>query len=303
MAHSASASQPRRSGARLQPGRGPSEISHPGLPAGPDGGILPIGQDLLAEAEAEVLQGGKELSRQDRDRARRAAESLARRGKDLDKLNSLALQGFAGPKYEIFAGELAAYGYPVLLAWLRRGVIFKYCAEKGRPLNPTDTDREVLAESFEERLQLALETVAEALTFFRRYVLLGRRWSFDGGASLTTYFVGSCLFAFPNVFRRWQGEQRRWRQATAMEMLNCPEGRTLASQPGADPADLVAGRDAVVSELSAMPPETRAAAALVIDGATFAEAADQLGTTERGIEGRLYRYRTARGQHERKEGE
>ena len=86
-------------------------------------------------------------------------------------------------------------------------------------------------------------------------------------------------------------------------MLNCPEGRTLANQPGADPADLVAGRDAVVSELSAMPPDTGAAAALVIDGATFAEAADQLGTTERGIEGRLYRYRTARGQHERKEGQ
>jgi len=169
-------------------------------------------------------------------------------------------------------------------------------------LNPTDNDREVLAESFDERLQLALETVAEALTFFRRYVLLGRRWSFDGGASLTTYFVGSCLFAFPNVFRRWQGEQRRWRQATAVEMLNCPEGRILANQPGTDPADLVAGRDAVVSELSAMPPETGAAAALVLDGATFAEAADQLSTTERGIEGRLYRYRTARGQ-QRKEGQ
>src|SRR5258708_5892844 len=118
MAHSTPASQPRRSGARLQPGRGPSAISHPEPPAGPDGAILPIGQDLLAEAEPEVLEGGKELSREDRDGAGRAAESLARRGKDLEKLNSLALQSFSGPTYEIFAGELAAYGYPVLLAWL-----------------------------------------------------------------------------------------------------------------------------------------------------------------------------------------
>ena len=129
MAHPTSASQPRRPGARLQPGRGPGEISHPEPPTGPGGGVLPVGQDLLAEAETEVLQGGKELSRQERDRARQAAESLARRGKDLEKLNSLALQSFSGPNYEIFAGELSAYGYPVLLAWLRRGVIFKYCAE------------------------------------------------------------------------------------------------------------------------------------------------------------------------------
>src|SRR5436190_24094847 len=105
MVHSTPASQPRRSGARLQPGRGPGEISHPEPPAGPGGGILPIGQDLLAEAETEALEGGKGLSRQDRDRARRAAESLARRGKDLEKLNSLALQSFSGPKYEIFAGD------------------------------------------------------------------------------------------------------------------------------------------------------------------------------------------------------
>ena len=57
----------------------------------------------------------------------------------------------------------------------------------------------------------------------------------------------------------------------------------------------------MIDELSAMPPGTREAAALVIDGASFTEAADQLGTTDRGIEGRLYRYRAARGQREGKE--
>ena len=233
--------------------------------------ILPIGHRLLAEAE--VLGGGEELSRGERERARRAAENLARRGEDQEKLNDLALRGFTGPEYEIFVGELAAYAYPVLLAWLRRAVIFKYCADRGRPVKPTDADRDVLASSFNERLQLSLETVAEALTFFRRYVLYGRRWSYDGGASVTTYFIGSCLFAFPNVFRRWQGEQRRWRQATAVEMLNCPEGRgrTLADQPGTDPADRVVGRASVVDALNAMPPATRAAAALVIDGQSFAK--------------------------------
>jgi len=264
---------------------------------------MPVGQGLLAEAEAEVRSGCGELSRHDRDQARRAAENLARREKDLDKLNSLALQGFTGPDYEIFAGELAAYGYPVILAWLRRGVIFRYCADRGRPLSPTDSDRDVLADSFEERLQLALETAAEALTFFRKYVLLGGRWSYDGGATLTTYFVGACLFAFPNVFRRWQAERRRWGQAVAVEMLNCPDGRTLATRPGSDPAHIAASRDVVMGELNAMPDETRAAAALILDDLSFAEAGTRLGMTDRAVEGRLYRYRSAAGDpHDRLEG-
>jgi hypothetical protein len=181
---------------------------------------VPIGQDLLAEAEDEIF-GGEELSQQQHDQARRAAESLARRQMDQDKLTSLVLTGFTGPDYEIFAGELAAYGYPIILAWLRRGVIWKHCADRGRPLSPTDADRETLANVFDERLELALETVAVALKFFKNRVLRTGTWAFDGGATLTTYFIGACLLAFPNVFRRWQAAERRWHRALAAETLNC----------------------------------------------------------------------------------
>ncbi len=180
-------------------------------------------------------------------------------------------------------------------------MIYKYCADRGRPLRLSDADREFLTASFDDRLQLALETVAEALVFFRDHVLCGQRWSHAGGASLTTYFIGSCLFAFPNVFRRWQAEQRKWRQALAVETLHCPEGRgrSLADQPGTDPADLIVGRAAVIAELNGMKPAERAAAALVIDGDSFTEAAARLRTTDRGIEGRLYRYRSRIGQQDR----
>jgi hypothetical protein len=40
-----------------------------------------------------------------------------------------------------------------------------------------------------------------------------------------------------------------------------------------------------------MPPDTRDAPALVIDGRSFAETAADLGTTDRAVEGRLYLYR------------
>lgn len=292
------AGQPPRLRVRLQPekeikktGDRPRYDPQAGQSAAP---IVPVGQDLLAEAEDEALSSGGELSRQQRDQPRRAAESLARREMDREKLNSLALTGFAGPDYEIFAGELAAYGYPIILAWLRRGTIWKHCADRGRWLSPTDADRETLATVFEVRLELALETVAEALKFFTDRVLRAGYWSHEGGATLTTFFVGACLLAFPNVFRRWQGAERRWHGALAAGTLNCPEGRTLADLPGMDPADIVVGRAAAMSELDSMPAGTRAAAALVMDGMSFAEAGDFLGTTDRAIEGRLYRYRQRR---------
>jgi hypothetical protein len=283
--------------ARLKPGHGSAEHSIEHSQAASSGRtagdpIAPVTRELLAEAETEML-GRHELDPRHRDQMKKAAESLARRGADLEKLNSLAVAGFTGPEYEIFAAELAAYGYPVLLAWIRRGVIYTYCMERGRPVKPTDADKEILAESFDDRLDLALETAARALDFFREHVLLVGRWSYEGGATLTTYFVGACLFAFPNVFRRWQGEQRRWRGALAAEARICERDRAITGQPGTDPADVAVGRSVVLEALAQMPPETQAAAALIIDDMSFAEAASLLGTTDRSIEGRLYRYRTA----------
>jgi hypothetical protein len=209
--------------------------------------IAPAGDDLVADAEASVVTESKWLNGQQRDAARRAAECLARRARDLEMLNSLALARFEGPAFEVFAGELAAYGYPVVLSWLRRGTIWRHCAERGRPLYPTDAEREILEGQFDERLELALETVAEGLKFFRERVLLAGRWSFDGGAALTTYFIGACLLAFPNVFRRWDAAGRRWNLALASAVLASPEGRTVADLPGAGPvsaSDIVTGSGA-----------------------------------------------------------
>jgi hypothetical protein len=77
---------------------------------------------------------------------------VARRLEDQARVTDLWASGFAGPGYEIFAGELAAYGYPVLLAWLRRGTIWGHCASRGRKVTPTDAEREVLERDFDERL-------------------------------------------------------------------------------------------------------------------------------------------------------
>ncbi|MGA8520261.1 MAG: sigma factor-like helix-turn-helix DNA-binding protein, partial [Pseudonocardiaceae bacterium] len=52
-------------------------------------------------------------------------------------------------------------------------------------------------------------------------------------------------------------------------------------------------RQTVLNELRGLPPGVKTAvAAVVISDQTFADVADQLGLTERAVEGRLYRYRT-----------
>jgi DNA-directed RNA polymerase specialized sigma24 family protein len=152
-----------------------------------------------------------------------------------------------------------------------------------------------------------LETVARALKFFHHHVMLKGRWSFEGGATIKTYFVGACIYAFPNVFNRWNTERRRWKPLSeSLELaLTAQRWRPLDSRFDDDPADIVTDRQIVLNELGGLPAGVRVAvAAVVISDCTFADVASQLGATERAVEGRLYRYRTeaTRRQTERRVG-
>jgi DNA-directed RNA polymerase specialized sigma24 family protein len=143
---------------------------------------------------------------------------------------------------------------------------------------------------------LSSETNARALQFFRKHVLLAGVWSPEGGASLRTFYVGACLFAFPNVFQRWAGERRRSSPTLPEQRSDEPEQTTWSPTGGnlqLDPAVTVTSALTVANELKAMPSRTRAVAErIVLDGAPYAEIAAELGITERAVEGLLYRYRT-----------
>lgn len=251
----------------------------------------PILEEQLADLEAG-------FDSEEQAEARRAAASLAQRGKDLEIYNGLVLAGFTGTEYEMFRADLAAYGFPVVRSWVRRGLLFRYCAERGRPIHPTDEDRLYVMGATEEarddRQELAIETVARALKFFHHHVLLKGRWSYEGGATLKTYFVGACVYAFPNVYNRWNGERRRWKPAAGGldPTLDELRWRPLDPRLDDDPADIVTNRQTAVTELNGMPSRIRdAVTSVVFNDATFADVAEQLGTTERAVEGRLYRYR------------
>lgn len=226
-----------------------------------------------------------------------AAEREARRWQDLAGLNDLAWSNFSGPRYELFASALAAYGYPVIRSWIRRGLIYQFCVDHGRPAQVDPQVRLYLMDhtpqANDDRMELSLETNARALTFFKKHVLLKKVWSVDGGAALNTFYIGACLFAFPNVLQRWAGERRRSFPLHTTDVIpEPPQWSAVSTDVAADPADSVTTTMTVAAELRAMPPSTRAVAErVVLGGASFAEVASELGITERAVEGRLYRYR------------
>ena len=72
----------------------------------------------------------------------------------------------------------------------------------------------------------------------------------------------------------------------------------LADLPGSHPANVVAGRSAAISELQSMPDRVRDAAALVVDGKSYAEAASILGTAKDGPSRAAYAGTGSGGQHD-----
>lgn len=136
------------------------------------------------------------------------AADVDRLAGDLDLYNTLALNRFSGFDYEYFANELARYGLAVIGSWVRSGLIYAKCRDRGMGgLAPADWDLDV-----DDVDELTNETVGLAVIKFRETVLLKKKWDPRKGASLRTFFIGQCLIRFANVYRSWRAQQQRARR-------------------------------------------------------------------------------------------
>jgi hypothetical protein len=257
--------------------------------------FAPVTEADLAAVEESVCNHDYDSARQ-----QAIAENLARREEDRELIARLAKSGFEGPGQELFEAELAAYGYPVMMAWTRSGEIIRKAAEIGRPLS---IPRDGPGWSREDRSELSSETVGRALAFFREKVLRAGAWDHTRGAAIKTYFIGACLFQFPNVYQAWQAERRRWNRHLAVS-LDDPGGSGLLYQvPGDDDTEHRAlarhQLQQVLAELAGKHPDLHQVVVMWLDGCTDAQAAEKLGSNPRKIEGQWHRWR--RG-HRRNEG-
>lgn len=153
----------------------------------------PTSQILVDGHSIQPIDPGAAFARQ--------AARVDRLTADRELVDRFMWQGYTGPDWERFRTALAEYGLAVICAWIVSGRIFAECRRKGFG---AIVRRKCAAN--DEALELAGETVAVSLQFFRDKVLVPGRWDMSKGASLNTYFVGACIRHFPNVYLRSDGE-------------------------------------------------------------------------------------------------
>ncbi|MFI7449620.1 hypothetical protein ACIBQX_19135 [Nonomuraea sp. NPDC049714] len=253
-------------------------------------------EEVLADLEVlasppEMVRG---ISAAHVAEAHQLRESLLRRAADQRLRDEMARYDFTGEMYQRFENELARYGMSVLRGWMYTGYIFKLTATRKFFLAPTDVELEELQRDSDAREELATMTVALALPRFRQHALVEGGWRYEGGASLPTYFMGACLFIFPNEFRSRRAQQKRWSRALA-------QGAILLDPDAGITADLESqalGRIRVRDDLGRAGERTRAIVALTLDGYSQEEIAELLGEASvRAVEGALYRWRKTEQEH------
>lgn len=214
-----------------------------------------------------------------------AAESLVRRQADLEIHHELARAGCCGPSWDRYAEELARYGYAVMLAWLQSGEMFSQCKAKGCGLGPPPPEWTV-----DDRTGLANETVALAVNSFKQKLIEGR-WTPDGGATLRTYFIGGCVFEFPNLYRKWLTDRAALQRQQPMNIERDTDDR---SNPSQDPCEIAINKLRADEAFNSIPDDrTKSVVLLQAIGYTYAEIGEILQITSRAVDGIIRR------QHER----
>lgn len=230
------------------------------------------------------------LADADRDRA---AERVHRLAGDRELAVALRANGYRGRDYELFANEIAKYGWAVIRGWIYRGQIRGEVKRKGFGALEPDPRPGAMIEDAES---LADETVVLALSAFRDKVLVPGKWDPAKGASLRTFFVGQCLLQFSNVYKRWRREELR-----SYAEPQAPPSTDWADEFEADPSTTVAP-DA--SEMAHVKDELRRAFGSIKDervrsafylsvthGFTHAEIGEKLGMTAKAVESAIARAR------------
>jgi hypothetical protein len=182
--------------------------------------------------------------------------------------------------------EFFDYGWAVLLAWLRSGLIARKCTEKGRPVRlPAEW-------STEDQEDVASVAVGDGLAMFGRAVEADR-WHPSFGASLRTYFLGGCVLAFPNALRLWQRCRDRYHGSVAELAKLAGSEREAVS-----PVDVIASVEAVQDLVSDENEWNQAIMKLIALDFDPAEIAEVLRMTPAAVHARMSRLRRKYGSGE-----
>ncbi|CAL9331309.1 hypothetical protein SUDANB15_00073 [Streptomyces sp. enrichment culture] len=259
--------------------------------------FAPDGQlhaDQLEQAELSPssllrLEADLALSAGVRENVRAQA---ARLEADQRLIEILRRDGFKGPRYEKAAAGWWSYGWRTMVKWTGTGEIFRRSRLAGRPV---PADEITTTWSQDDRHQVATDSVIKGMELFRDRGLVQGKWSPQGGASLTTYFVGATIRAFRPTYMAWFRSQQ-----TGQAELNTSPGygnndepqREIPDQRVTDPYYAAATHDELSRILPHITdPQLREALGWRAMGYTQAEAAQRVGLTDKALERRTSRAR------------
>ncbi|MFI7424517.1 helix-turn-helix transcriptional regulator [Nonomuraea sp. NPDC049684] len=259
----------------------------------------PIDSEFVADAERQLAEDVEPES----DEARQA------RLENDHKIVMLLRADLAAGRRDRFdrvAEQLVRYALPILGMWVARGEIFAKVNQRREQANQTRAGQgksplpKITRDPFDWRAwdrdeveEFVHDLAGEGVERFRRAVEEGqcdpRR-----GASMRTYFIGGCLFAFEKVYRHRCRQQRLERALVsaglAHDVAALEPVRQFALTPG--PERQVIVRDEISRAMAQIPaPEMHQVLWYSALGYTQQEAAEKAGLTPKALEGRLRRVR------------
>lgn len=250
--------------------------------------------EVVARAENTLLGDAAEPADTDTER-------IERLERDRRLVEMLASTGFEGERFRksfvSLTGRLMRYAFPIMTRWVRDGTIFGECARyRGRVDAPAAAAAAGWTE--DERAEVVIDSITAAVAFFLDYALRKRKWDHRRGATLTTYFVGSCVCCFIKIcnakWKQQQLDEAFIRSAPRTEDDGGDQVDPLGEIPSQDPdpADVAAIRDQAREVWTRITDEkVREGLALHLTGMTQAAAAGEVGLSPKAFERRLHRQR------------
>ncbi|MGV9336511.1 RNA polymerase sigma factor [Nocardia sp. NPDC003726] len=267
-----------------------------------DGGGRPAGDDPDNRLREEV-SGSTPAARLDAPRhfvaSRQRGSAVTGRAlppqiaADAELFDLLREEDFSGPGWELLEERLARHGLSVLEVWLQNGEVFAQASARGMQLEPTEFELDELRRGADVRDELKFFSVAKALVLFRQKARDGVGWAAEGGASIETYFVTGCVYAFVSAFSKRRKEERKWAADTLIRLddprVPVDELTAAAARDVANPTERTLVRDLARAVLESWAPRDKAILWGKVNDKSNREIAQELGVTEKAVERRWSR--------------
>ena len=120
---------------------------------------------------------------------------------------ALEAAGYAGEDYEKFVIKLIKVTLPLLAHLIADGRAFDKLRKAGRGKALTSWEKQQFQMDPQVAFELAADTQVKTLARFLRLAREGKGWGgwrSDGGASITTWFINSCILDLANVYELWR---------------------------------------------------------------------------------------------------